>query len=358
MPPTTVPLSIPATGALTVIPRSARPLLTCALLPLLAGCQATFFRAMNTGGPSVTPVSRVYAAAQGLKLDVYRPPGASVATPVVLFFYGGSWRNGERGDYAFVGRALAAKGILTVIPDYRKFPSGRFPVFEQDAAAAAHWTFAHAAEFGGDPCRIFVAGHSAGGQIAALLATDASYLKAWQLQPRDFAGAIGIAGPYDFLPLTDPKLIEVFGPDKDWPLSQPIHFVDGDEPPFLLMQGSADRVVKPRNAVALADALKAVDVAVTLRPYADIGHFRILAGVRYPTLAPTLGDVVHFVTNTAAIAPQRCMRATDHAKMNSGTTTVAPPHAALNSRHQDGRGSGAGADPPSAAVHAGEVGAL
>ena len=194
--------------------------------------------------------------------------------------------------------------------------------------------------------------------LAALLATDASYLKAWQLQPRDFAGAIGIAGPYDFLPLTDPKLIEVFGPDKDWPLSQPIHFVDGDEPPFLLMQGSADRVVKPRNAVALADALKAVDVAVTLRPYADIGHFRILAGVRYPTLAPTLGDVVHFVTNTAAIAPQRCMRATDHAKMNSGTTTVAPPHAALNSRHQDGRSSGAGADPPSAAVHAGEVGAL
>lgn len=332
------------------------------MLPLLAGCQAAFFRAMNTGGPSVTPVTRIYAAAGALKLDVYRPLGASAATPVVLFFYGGSWRNGERGEYAFVGRALAAKGILTIIPDYRKFPSGRFPIFEQDAAAAAHWTFTHAAQFGGDPCRVFVAGHSAGAHIAALLATDASYLKAWHLQPRDFAGAIGIAGPYDFLPLTDPKLIEVFGPEKDWPLSQPIRFVGGDEPPFLLLQGSADRVVEPRNATALAGALTAVGEAVTLRAYAGIGHFRIVAGMRYPALAPTLGDVTDFVTNTAAIAPERCTRtldaARDDGKANPDAATVAPLPATLAFRRPQATRSGADADPPSAAVHAGLVGAL
>lgn len=278
------------------------------MLPLLAGCQTVFFRAMNTGGPSLAPVTRVYAAAEGLKLDVYRPPAASAATPVVLFFYGGSWRDGERDEYRFVGRALAAKGILTIIPDYRKYPSGRFPIFEQDAAAAAHWTFEHAAEFGGDPCRVFVAGHSAGGHMAALLATDASYLHTWHLQPRDFAGAIGIAGPYDFLPLTDPKLIEVFGPERDWPLSQPINFVNGDEPPFLLLQGSGDRIVEPRNAVALADALKKAGEPVTLRSYAGIGHFRILAGMRYTSLAPTLADVARFVSTTAAITPLACAR--------------------------------------------------
>lgn len=309
---------------------SFRPLLACALLPLLAGCQAAFFRAMNTGGPSIAPVTRLYAPDTGLNLDVYRPPAASGPTPVVLFFYGGSWRSGERGDYAFVGRALAAKGILTVIPDYRKFPTARFPAFEQDAAAAAQWTFEHAAEFGGDPCRVFVAGHSAGGQIAALLATDASYLNVWHLQPRDFAGAIGIAGPYDFLPLTDPKLIEVFGPEEDWPLSQPIHFVDGDEPPFLLLQGSADQIVEPRNATALAGALKAAGEAVTVHAYAGIGHFRIVAGMRYPALAPTLADVVRFVTATAAIAPQRCIRVLENANNGEPHTSASPEAAVQN----------------------------
>ena len=268
------------------------------MLPLLGGCQTVFFHSMNAGGAPIAAITQTYAQASHLKLDVFRPSAASSATPVALFFYGGSWRSGERADYAFVGRALAAKGVLTIVPDYRKFPQGRFPLFERDAAAAARWTINHAAEFGGDPHRVFLVGHSAGAHIAALLASDAQYLAAQHLQPRDFAGAIGIAGPYDFLPLTDPKLIEVFGPEKDWPASQPVRFVDGDEPPFLLLQGTGDRVVKPRNAVAMAHALRAVHESVTLRQYPGIGHFRILAGLRYPVLAPTLVDVVRFIEDT------------------------------------------------------------
>lgn len=269
-----------------------------AILPLLGGCQTIFFHSMNVGGAPITPAVETYAQESHLKLDVYRPAAASSATPVALFFYGGSWRSGARGEYAFVGRALAAKGVLTVIADYRKFPQVRFPAFEQDAAAAARWTIDHAAEFGGDPHRIFLMGHSAGAQIAVLLASDAQFLVAQHLKPRDFAGAIGISGPYDFLPLTDPKLMEVFGPEKEWPASQPIRFVNGDEPPFLLLQGSGDRVVKPRNAVAMAEALRAASEPVALKQYPGIGHFRILAGLRYPSLAPTLGDVVRFIDET------------------------------------------------------------
>ena len=266
---------------------------------VLAGCQAVFFRAVNAGGgDGIVATSHVYSEQHALSLDVYRPATPSEPAPVVLFFYGGSWRSGERADYAFVGRRLAENGIVVVIADYRKFPVARFPAFVEDAAAAARWTFDHAVELGGDTRRIFIAGHSAGGEIAALLATDARYLAAQNLKPRDFAGAIGIAGPYDFLPLTDPKLIEVFGDESKWPASQPIRFVDGDEPPFLLLQGDRDRVVEPRNATAMERKLAAAGVPVTIKRYAGSGHFRILAAIRFTSLAPTLADVVAFVRAT------------------------------------------------------------
>lgn len=269
-------------------------------LPFLAACQAAFFRTVNTGPDGIEASAHTYSADHGLELDVYRPRNADRPLPVALFFYGGSWRNGERGDYAFVGRALAANGVLTIIADYRKYPAGKFPVFEFDAAAAARWTVDHAADFGGDPRRIFLTGHSAGAHIAALLATDAQYLTSQGLKPTDFAGAIGLAGPYDFLPLTDPALVEVFGSPDEWPASQPVRFVDGDEPPFLIVQGDRDRVVQPRNAVSLVNALEHAKVPVTFRRYPNAGHFRVLAALRFTSLAPTLADVLAFVRSTPA----------------------------------------------------------
>jgi acetyl esterase/lipase len=128
-----------------------------------------------------------------------------------------------------------------------------------------------------------------------LLATDAHYLAAVGLRPRDLAGVVGIVGPYDFLPLTDPKLVEVFGPEAEWPAWQPIRFVDGGEPPFLLLHGDGDRVVDPRNSRVMAERLTSVGVPLTYKRYAGIGHFRILAGLRYTSLAPRLGDVVDYI---------------------------------------------------------------
>lgn len=269
--------------------------LALATLPLFCGCQAAFFGVVNTGQRAIVAQTRSYSTEHALDLDIYRPVGVSGATPVALFFYGGSWRSGERAEYAFVGKALAARGVLTLVADYRKFPQVGFPGFIDDAAQATRWTFDHAREFGGDPGRIFLVAHSAGSQIVALLGTDAHYLAAVGLKPRDLAGVVGIAGPYDFLPLTDPKLVEVFGPEPEWPASQPIRFVDGDEPPFLLLQGTGDRIVDPRNSRVMAARLKEVGVPVTYKTYAGIGHFRILAGIRYTSLAPTLGDVVEFL---------------------------------------------------------------
>ncbi len=266
------------------------------ILPLVGACQAALFGVVNIRSGNVAAITRTYASDPVRELDIYRPSAVSVPAPVALFFYGGSWRDGSRSEYAFVGQALAAQGVLTVVADYRKYPPVRFPDFEVDAAKAARWTIDHVSDLGGDPRRVFIVGHSAGAQIAALLGSDAHYLSAEGLKPRDFAGVIGIAGPYDFLPLTDPKLIEVFGDKSQWPASQPINFVDGDEPPFLLLQGDGDRVVNPGNSQRMAAKLREAGVGVTYKRYPDIGHFRILAGLRYTSLAPTLADIVAFIS--------------------------------------------------------------
>jgi acetyl esterase/lipase len=216
----------------------------------------------------------------------------------VVFFYGGSWQSGQRQDYRFVAAALASHGVIAIVPDYRKSPRYPFPAFMQDAAAAVAWSKANAVRYGGDPARIFVMGHSAGGQIAALLATDARYLQAVGMQPHDLAGVIGLAGPYDFLPITDPTIKTVFGPEKDWPLSQPVNFVDGDEPPFLLMHGASDTKVWPMNSEHLAAKLRAQHEAVTLEIVPDTGHIGLINGFASPRFSPVLDDSLRWIDAT------------------------------------------------------------
>jgi len=262
---------------------------------LLCGCTPLYFGTLNAGGDGdgVTASSVDYAPERGL--DLYVPARRDTPAPVVLFLYGGRWQDGSRADYAFVGRQLAGHGVLTAVADYRRYPQVRFPAFVEDAALAVAWMRQHADEHGGDPRRLYVAGHSAGAHIAALLGTDRRYLEAVGMQPEDLAGVIGIAGPYDFLPLTDDDLIDIFGKESDWPASQPVNFVDGDEPRFLLLHGDDDLLVWPRNSVRLAARLREAGVSVDYREYPDLGHIRILAAVRFPKLAPTLEDVVRFV---------------------------------------------------------------
>lgn len=273
-----------------------RALLACLIAALVSGCQTVALSVLNSGPSSLPPTeTRSYDDKLNLKLDIHRPASIEGKPPVAVFFFGGSWRNGNRTEYSFVGEALASRGIITIVPDYRVFPQVRFPDFEFDAAHAVRWAFDHVDELGGDPQRIFIVGHSAGAHIAALLGTDQRYLASVGLNPKDLAGIVGISGPYDFLPLTDPDLIEVFGEEKDWPITQPVNFVDGDEPPFLLLQGLADRVVWPTNSTSLQSKLQRVDVPVRLITYPEIGHFRIIAAFRFHGLAPTLHDTSDFI---------------------------------------------------------------
>jgi len=282
-------------------PIPARPCVFAAVLSaaLLAGCQGAYFWALNARVPVQEVQTRVYDSDHHLSLDAYRGQSAGPA-PVVVFIYGGSWQNGERGYYRFVAAAFAREGIATVIPDYRKSPAVAFPAFIDDSARAIAWTRAHATEFGGDPARIYVMGHSAGAHIAALLGTDGSYLARVGMTPRQLSGVIGLAGPYDFLPITDPKIKKVFGAEKDWPASQPVNFVDGDEPPFLLLHGAADKTVWPRNSERLAAKLRAAGESVTLEIIPGVSHVGLVDGFVSAKYSPVLAESLRWIKATPA----------------------------------------------------------
>lgn len=262
---------------------------------VLAGCGRTYYWAINTGVDDSRISTATYAPAHGLSLDIHRPESAGGKAPVVVFLHGGSWRNGDRKGYRFVGARLASAGALVLVPDYRKAPAHRFPDFEHDTARAVAWAREHAAELGGDPGRIYLMGHSAGAHIVAVVATDARYLAGVGLKPTDLAGVIALAGPFDFLPITDPKLREVFGDEPDWPGSQPINFVDGDEPPFLLLHGTDDKTVWPRNSERLGRRLVGAGVEATFVPVPGKGHIGLLLELRSGKASPTLNEVLAFL---------------------------------------------------------------
>lgn len=273
---------------------SSRLIALILTVALLCGCSSTYFWILNAGAPESRMQTVAYATGTGHELDIYRPHDGKPA-PVVVFFYGGSWQTGQRQDYRFVGASLASHGVLAIIPDYRKSPEHPFPAFMHDAAAAVAWAKAHAANYGGDPARVFVMGHSAGAHIAVLLATDARYLQDVGMKPRDLAGVIGLAGPYDFLPITDPRIKAVFGAETDWPQSQPVNFVDGDEPPFLLMHGASDNKVWPANSEHLAQKLRARHEPVTLEIIPDTGHIGLINGFLSPRFSPVLADSLRWI---------------------------------------------------------------
>lgn len=276
-----------------------RTLLTTLTAALLGGCQSLMFQALKvpTLGQAFTHERVSYDAAHGLHADVYRPSPAVASSPTVVFLYGGSWRNGKRDWYRFAGASLAEAGLTVIIPDYRKVPEVHFPEFVEDAARAFAHVHNHIERYGGDRRRLFLLGHSAGAHIAALLCTDRRYLQATGLTPADVSGMIGLAGPYDFLPLTSSKVIEVFNGDPLNPQSQPVNFVDGDEPPMLLLHGRDDRLVWASNSQSLHGRMQAAGRDSQLRLYPDVGHVGIVLslGRTLRHWSPALADTLHWI---------------------------------------------------------------
>ena len=281
-----------------------RALIGVATLLLAAGCSPFLF--LNAAAPGkgyAVQTDIPYGSLPRQKLDLYLPQNATVATPVVIFFYGGGWEEGSRADYHFVGAALAAKGIAVAVPDYRVYPEVVFPAFVEDGVLAAKWVQDNASRLGGNPHRIFLMGHSAGAHIAAMLALNHTYLKAAGFDQSAVAGLIGLSGPYDFLPLKSARLKEIFG-DPAPRLTQPIDFVDSHAPPALLVTGSADETVNPDNSKRLTEALRASGIEVEYRVYPEIGHGRIIGAFSRPLSGgvPVLEEVIKFIGAVPLVA--------------------------------------------------------
>lgn len=275
-------------------------ILLLALLLTVSGCAQAAFTTANLPTHLVEMAvvhNQSYGAEPLQKLDIYIPAN-SVEKPldVVVFFYGGRWTYGAKEDYRFVAATFVQKDFIVVIPDYRKYPQVRFPAFVEDGAKALAWVFDHIAESHGDPTRIHVVGHSAGAHIGALLAADPHYLanegKLRALVIRDFAG---LAGPYAFTP-DEPDLEDMFGPPQNYPHMQVTTFIDGTQPPMLLLYGNMDTVVKLANLEKLEGRITQRGGCVRARIYPDTDHADLIGALSWWNLqkVPVVDDITAF----------------------------------------------------------------
>lgn len=236
-----------------------------------------------------------YADGVRHRLDVYAPEQRGAPAPVVFFIYGGGWNRGERSDYQFVGRALASRGFVTVIADYRLVPEVRYPSFLEDNANALRWVQDNIANYGGDPNRLFLAGHSAGAYNAVMLALDPSFLREYGVtMPILAVGAL--SGPYDFYPFEYGEVRDAFGQAPSPEGTQPINLITSDAPPMYLATGTTDPIVRMQNSERFARRLRDQGVWVTTQYYDGFGHMEpvIAMGAMWRWRMPVLDDMTAF----------------------------------------------------------------
>ena len=275
-------------------------LIVLVCLGLTACAPVTMLNSLVVSDGHVLTPSVAYGTLPRQRLDVYRPSAAepSGGYPVAVFFYGGSWNRGERADYKFVAAALASRGVLTLVADYRLYPAVRYPEFLEDSAKALAYGLEQAKALGGNPQRVFVMGHSAGAYNAAMLAFDARWLRPTGHSPAELAGFIGLAGPYDFLPITNPDVKPVFFHPNYPPGTQVFEHVSAAAPRTFLGAARTDDLVDPqRNTVGLYTHLQAVGRPVTMQLYGRVDHMTLAGAFAAPLrwLAPVLDDVVAFI---------------------------------------------------------------
>ena len=288
----------------TVTHRTLMASLTAAGGWLLSGCSAAgALDALVPSGTYDLREDQAYGPLPRQRLDAYLPLQPRDRPPLVVFFYGGAWTRGERAQYRFVGEALASRGVAVAVADYRLSPQVRWAAILEDCAAATGWAVKNAARLGCDPRRIYLMGHSAGAYNAAMLALDPRWLAAQGLEPTQLAGWIGLAGPYDFLPIVDADSRVAF----DWPNtpsdSQPIRHVTSAAPRALLLAAQKDATVNPvRNTVGLGERLQAAGVPVRVRVLERVSHVTIVGALARPLawLGPVREEVLGFVGAEAA----------------------------------------------------------
>jgi acetyl esterase/lipase len=260
---------------------------------LLSGCSLSALNLItpDRGYERTSDVS--YGDKPRQTLDIYQPTNPREGAPTLVFFYGGSWEQGYKEGYRFVAQSLSEAGYRVVVPDYRLYPQVKFPAFIEDGAAAVSWTIDQGLAVEG----LVLMGHSAGAHTAAMLSLDERYLENAGVSRESVLAWVGLSGPYDFLPLTDPDLIDIFGGDDGIPQTQPITFVSADDPPALLIDGLDDTIVRPSNLPSLAEAYRQAGLPVTTYRYEGVNHNNTVASfsVRLRERSPAFNDTLRFL---------------------------------------------------------------
>ena len=276
---------------------NVRVAFAAAVVSALTACSPTvLLNGLSPSGHFELTAGIPYGELEHQTLDIYTPVESASTSPLILYFYGGGWIKGKKENFEFVASSLTAAGYVVVIADYRRFPEVVFPAFVEDGALAVAWALANAGDYGADIESVFLMGHSAGAHIAAMLSTDASYLARHAVDIQDIDGLIGLSGPYDFLPLSEGYLLDVF-PEDFRDDSQPVNYVTAASPPTLLIHGVNDDIVYPANSESLAKTLGEHGVDVTLKLYDGAGHASVVVALAPPLdfTRQTLKDVSEFL---------------------------------------------------------------
>jgi acetyl esterase/lipase len=264
--------------------------------------------------PAPTPHARIiqtevdYVEGEGADpvkntLDIFQPEGQQ-GLPVLLFFHGGVWQRGDKAAYTKVGQALARRGILTLVVNYRLTPAVQHPGHVQDAARATAWALENLERFGGRKDRVFLSGHSAGGHLVTLLLFEPSYLKAVSHAPEELAGVIALSGIFDLTrPIDDTPeggfqgfIFPPFGQDKAARLAaSPVSHLHSVRPPLLVLLAGEDYKDMRKQSQDFVAALKARKLPVSFLTVPGRGHFELVEQIGSDK-DPTTEHLVRFIS--------------------------------------------------------------
>jgi acetyl esterase/lipase len=273
-------MDLPGRNTEPVIMTAKNPVSTvCVALLSMFVAACSPLDAVNMVSPksaSTTRSSMSYGIDTRQELDIYMTDEVIEGSPVVVFFYGGSWTSGAKEKYRFVGEAISGRGYVTVIPDYRLYPQVKFPAFVEDGARVLAWASEHItqAENG-----VVVMGHSAGAHTAALLALDHRYVEQTGLPTSFIRGMVGLAGPYGFNPLQFKNTRPIFEGVEPLDRARPVTFGCSSRSPMLLFHGAGDTLVYPENSRELRQRVEACGGTVQYYELEKTGHFTIVLGL-------------------------------------------------------------------------------
>lgn len=231
------------------------------------------------------------------KLDVFAPKGAK-NSPVLLFVHGGAWVSGSKDLYGAIGERFAKQGIVTVVTNYRLSKNGgtiKHPDHIHDVAKAFAWTKENCGKYGGTKDRLFVSGHSAGGHLVALLATDESHLKAEKCTAKDIRGVLPLSGVYEILAIVPIFHTAFSKEDSVCKAASPIHHVKEKLPPFLIAYADKDMIGLDQMAEQFNTKLKGAKCDCALMKIEKRDHISIIVNVAIAPDDPLFKGMLDFI---------------------------------------------------------------